>query len=84
VETIQRLDEARKSGPKDAVVALSAQLLELKNVLQTFRESVLLLDEVDMVLHPLKVNDIRVFLSYCAYLSELDAISRITLQHVRI
>mmetsp|Transcript_2417 Transcript_2417/g.3236 ORF Transcript_2417/g.3236 Transcript_2417/m.3236 type:complete len:3692 (+) Transcript_2417:353-11428(+) len=54
VETIQRLDEARKSGPKDTVLTLSAQLLELKNVLQTFRESVLLLDEVDMVLHPLK------------------------------
>lgn len=56
VETIQRLDEARKSGPKDTVIALAAQLLELKNVLQTFRESVLLLDEVDMVLHPLKVS----------------------------
>jgi thiol-disulfide isomerase/thioredoxin len=54
VETIQRLDAARKSGPKDTVLSLSAQLIELKNVLQTFRESVLLLDEVDMVLHPLK------------------------------
>jgi hypothetical protein len=49
VETMQRLDEARRTGPKDRASALADQLKELKAVLQTFRESVLLLDEVDMV-----------------------------------
>ena len=54
VETLKRLDETRRAGPKDRVAPLAAQVRELKAVLQTFREAVLLLDEVDMVLHPLK------------------------------
>ena len=38
----------------DSVEELQEQVGELAKVLQTFREGVLLLDEVDMVLHPLK------------------------------
>lgn len=44
----------KRVGPKDRVATLTAKLTELRAVLKTFREGVLLLDEVDMVLHPLK------------------------------
>ena len=54
VETLQRLDDAKRNGPKDRAAKLGAEVTELKAVLETFRGSVLLLDEVDMVLHPLK------------------------------
>ena len=67
VETLQRLEEAMrkqkaaqnssgggKQTGKASVAELTEQVGELAKVLQTFREGVLLLDEVDMVLHPLK------------------------------
>ena len=43
-----------KQTGKASVAELTEQVGELAKVLQTFREEVLLLDEVDMVLHPLK------------------------------
>ena len=54
VETLQRLDTYRREGPFSKVQELSFECHELAKILQTFREGVLLLDEVDMVLHPLK------------------------------
>lgn len=54
VETLERLDTYRREGPFSKVQDLSFQAHELAKTLQVFREGVLLLDEVDMVLHPLK------------------------------
>jgi thioredoxin len=54
VETLERLGVHRREGPQSRVQELTFQTHELAKILQTFREGVLLLDEVDMVLHPLK------------------------------
>jgi hypothetical protein len=54
IETIQLLEEARKLELSDKVATLKTKLVELRSILATFRESILLLDEVDLVLHPLK------------------------------
>jgi hypothetical protein len=54
VETLQRLDTYRREGPFSKLQELSFECHELAKILQIFREGVLLLDEVDMVLHPLK------------------------------
>lgn len=56
VETLQLLEEAKQLGLLKRVKELAPRLTELKKVLVAFRESVLLLDEVDLVLHPLKVS----------------------------
>eukprot|EP00457_Paulinella_chromatophora_P000002 gb/GEZN01000002.1/.p1 GENE.gb/GEZN01000002.1/~~gb/GEZN01000002.1/.p1 ORF type:complete len:6816 (+),score=1425.09 gb/GEZN01000002.1/:114-20561(+) len=56
VETLGNLRKAKESAAVDGrrLKQLELQATELAKVLQTFREGVMLLDEVDLILHPLK------------------------------
>ena len=54
IETLQHLREAHINGARSKVVELSSQAEEFQKILQIFRDATMLLDEVDLILHPLK------------------------------
>jgi hypothetical protein len=54
IEVLQHLQEAHTEGMKTKVEELKLQAEELAKILKLFREGVMLLDEVDLILHPLK------------------------------
>jgi thiol-disulfide isomerase/thioredoxin len=54
VEVLQRLKEANASGLKTKLSEYKTQAEELAKILELFRTGVMLLDEVDLILHPLK------------------------------
>jgi thiol-disulfide isomerase/thioredoxin len=54
VEVLQRLKESYSLGVKSKLEELKLQASELAKILSLFREGVMLLDEVDLILHPLK------------------------------
>jgi hypothetical protein len=54
VEVLQHLKEAYALGVKSKLEELKLQAEELAKILSLFREGVMLLDEVDLILHPLK------------------------------
>lgn len=54
IEVLQHIGEAKSLGQHTKVVELADQASELAKILKLFREGVMLLDEVDLILHPLK------------------------------
>jgi thiol-disulfide isomerase/thioredoxin len=59
IETLRNLNEASSGGPgrpslRENVAAWNRQAKELAGILSLFKEGVMLLDEVDLILHPLK------------------------------
>ena len=54
LEVLRQLKEAHASGVKSNLGELKMQAEELSRILYLFREGVMLLDEVDLILHPLK------------------------------
>lgn len=54
IEVLQHLKEAHTTGIKTNLEALKLQATELSKILSLFKEGVMLLDEVDLILHPLK------------------------------
>jgi hypothetical protein len=54
VEVLQRLKEAHTSGMRSKVEELKIQAEELAKILGLFKKGIMLLDEVDLILHPLK------------------------------
>lgn len=54
VEVLQHLKESYAIGVKSKLEELKLQASELAKILSLFREGVMLLDEVDLILHPLK------------------------------
>ncbi len=54
VEMLQRIKEAKQSGMKSKLPELETQATELSKILTLFRDGTMLLDEVDLILHPLK------------------------------
>lgn len=54
IETLQRIEETTRCGEITRSKELTLQAKEMAKVLQIFHDGVVLLDEVDMVLHPLK------------------------------
>lgn len=54
IEVLQHINEFKSLGQHTKVVELAAQASELAKILKLFREGVMLLDEVDLILHPLK------------------------------
>jgi hypothetical protein len=54
IEILQHLREAHANGAKSKVTELSAQAEEFQKILKMFESATMLLDEVDLILHPLK------------------------------
>jgi thiol-disulfide isomerase/thioredoxin len=54
IETLQHLKEAHLVGIAARVDELKSQADELSRILQLFKDGIMLLDEVDLILHPLK------------------------------
>lgn len=54
VEVLQHLADAEKTGLKAKIAEKKQQAEELAKILKLFREGIMLLDEVDLILHPLK------------------------------
>ena len=54
IEVLQHLREAHSIGVVSTIEELKFQATELSKILHLFRDSVMLLDEVDLILHPLK------------------------------
>jgi hypothetical protein len=54
IEVLQQLKEAYSLGVRSKLDELKVQADELSKILQLFKEGVMLLDEVDLILHPLK------------------------------
>lgn len=54
LEVLQRLKEAHSVGIKAKVDELKIQAEELSKILSLFKDGIMLLDEVDLILHPLK------------------------------
>lgn len=54
VEVLQHLKEAHTSGVKSKILEYSSQADELSKILTLFKNGIMLLDEVDLILHPLK------------------------------
>jgi hypothetical protein len=54
IEVLQQLKEAYSLGVRSKLDELKVQAEELSKILQLFKEGVMLLDEVDLILHPLK------------------------------
>eukprot|EP01033_Poteriospumella_lacustris_P010457 gene10460-7435_t len=54
VEVLQRLKEANANGLKTKLAEYKTQAQQLSKILELFRTGVMLLDEVDLILHPLK------------------------------
>lgn len=58
IETLRRMDELRRgtstSASKEQLDVLCAQAKELADIVGLFKDGVMLLDEVDLILHPLK------------------------------
>eukprot|EP01038_Epipyxis_sp_PR26KG_P004458 gene4458-6304_t len=54
IEALNNLAESRKMGLYAKVEELKAIVLELSKILQLFEDGIMLLDEVDLILHPLK------------------------------
>ena len=54
VEVLQNLKEAHANGFKTKINELKPQAEELAKILSIFRDGIMLLDEVDLILHPLK------------------------------
>ena len=54
VETLQHLKECHTSGLKSKLLEYSSQAEELQKILNLFNDGIMLLDEVDLILHPLK------------------------------
>jgi hypothetical protein len=54
VEVLQHLKEAYSLGVRSKLDELKVQAEELAKILKLFKDGVMLLDEVDLILHPLK------------------------------
>ncbi len=54
IEVLQLLKNAKESNQFSKVADLTNHASELAKVLHLFKDSVMLLDEVDLILHPLK------------------------------
>ena len=54
IEVLQQLKAAHTEGIRAKVEDLKVQCEELSKILLLFRNGVMLLDEVDLILHPLK------------------------------
>lgn len=54
IEVLQHVSEAKAMGMHTKVKEYGGQANELSKILKLFREGVMLLDEVDLILHPLK------------------------------
>jgi hypothetical protein len=54
VEVLQNIQEAHSTGMKSKLQELKQQSEELSKILKLFKEGIMLLDEVDLILHPLK------------------------------
>ena len=54
IETLQRVRETSRIGEATRSKEVTLQAKEMAKILQIFHNGVLLLDEVDMALHPLK------------------------------
>jgi len=54
VEVLQQLKEAHAEGIVSRLSDLKMQAAELSKILSLFKEGIMLLDEVDLILHPLK------------------------------
>jgi hypothetical protein len=54
VEVLQHLKEAHELGIPAKLETLKMQADELAKILGIFKEGVMLIDEVDLILHPLK------------------------------
>ncbi len=54
IEVLQHLKEAHANGTKSKIAELKTQAEEFTQILKIFREGIMLLDEVDLILHPLK------------------------------
>ncbi len=54
IEVLQHLKEAHLDGIRSKVEELKVQAEELAKILTLFKKGIMLLDEVDMILHPLK------------------------------
>jgi hypothetical protein len=54
VEVLQQLKEAHSIGLQTKIAEKKVQAEELAKILELFRNGVMLLDEVDLILHPLK------------------------------
>jgi hypothetical protein len=54
IETLLHLKEAHTNGLKSKLDNLKSQAEELAKILKLFKDGVMLLDEVDLILHPLK------------------------------
>lgn len=51
IEALQDIKEAQRSGTYDRMAEYKAQASELQKTLCLFREGIMLLDEVDLILH---------------------------------
>jgi len=54
LEVLQQIKEARGAGMRTKLGELEGQAGELSKILALFKDGVMLLDEVDLILHPLK------------------------------
>jgi hypothetical protein len=54
VEVLQQLTEAHRTGLRSKAEELKVQAEELAKILKLFKNGIMLLDEVDLILHPLK------------------------------
>ena len=54
IESLQLVKEAYAEGALSKVEDLKLQTDELAQTLSLFKEGIMLLDEVDLILHPLK------------------------------
>ena len=54
IESLQRIKEAHATGALAQLPALQAQADELSKTLALFKDGIMLMDEVDLILHPLK------------------------------
>jgi hypothetical protein len=54
LEVLQHLRDAYTTGMRSQIDNLKMQAEELAKILKLFKEGVMLLDEVDLILHPLK------------------------------
>ncbi len=54
IEVLQQLKDAHSLGLRSKINDLRTQAEELNRILGLFKEGIMLLDEVDMILHPLK------------------------------
>jgi hypothetical protein len=54
VEVLQNIKEAHTIGVRSKLEELKGQATELSKILSLFKSGIMLLDEVDLILHPLK------------------------------